>query len=299
LKLAGLAVVSAMALAAGDAPRGRPPNSPDLTIRTRVTHAGTPAQWEDTVRLKGARQAREHATAVGPRGERRAGFARIIQCDRQRALVLNHETRTYAYLPIADPAPGLLHLATAVAFGRRVDPHAPVTLRIIVDAVDTGERRQFGPLTARRVITTTTTEMPQARPSRLATRVQDGWYVDIPSPSCREAADEGVYFAIGSRAGEPEGRTEVVHRGSGRRGLPLVETDRTETPDAPAFRSSTELLEISERPLEASVFDVPPGYRPALRLWSGGYDFMRPDTPANRALLLWEGARDFVSALWR
>ena len=299
LRLMGLALVSAMALAASDAPRAGLPNFPDLTIRTRVTHAGTPAQWEDTVRLKGARQAREHAAAVGPRGERRVVFAQITQCDRQRALVLNHQSRTYAYLPIEDPAPGLLHSAVAVAFGRRVDRDAPVTLRIIVDTVDTGERRQFGPLAARHVITTTTTEMPQAGPSRRATRVQDGWYVDLPSPSCRDAGAEEFFVAVGTRAGEPEGRTEVVHRGTGRRGWPLIETDRTETPGVPSSQSSTELLEISDRPLDASVFDVPDGYQPALRLWTGGYDFMRPDTPANRAVLLWEGARDFVSALWR
>jgi hypothetical protein len=299
LKLAWAATFSAMALAASAAPRQAVPTSPDLTIRTRVTHGGTPARWEQTVRLKGAWQAREHATAVGPRGERRVAFARIIQCDRRRALLLNHEARTYAYLPVDDPAPGLLRIASAVAFGRRLEHDAPVTTRITVHAVDTGERRRFGPLSARRVVTTTITEMTRARPSRRETRVQDGWYVDIPSESCRDAEEAGEYVAIGSRAGEPAGRTEVIHRGNGRRGFPLIETDRTDVSGSSSSQSKTELIELSDRPIDASVFDVPAGYRPALRLWTGGYDFLRPDTPGNRASLLWEGARDFVAGLWR
>ena len=293
MKLAGLAVLSAIALAAGDAPRGAVADSPDLTIRTRTVLAGVPGQTRITVRLKGARQWREHARDTGraPAG----GFSQIIQCDRRRALVLNPDTRTYAEMPIEPPALGIVHAALGALRGRD-EADAPVTERITIDAVDTGERRRFGPLTARRVTTTTTTEMLHL--SRRATRVQDGWYVDLPSPSCGDDDQEAFLIARVSRPGDPPGRMEVVHRGTARRGFAVIETDRTEAPDG-AWTQSTELIEVSDRPIDASVFEVPPDYRPALRQWTGGFDFTRPDTAANRAVLLWEGARDLVFGLWR
>ena len=51
--------------------------------------------------------------------------------------------------------------------------------------------------------------------------------------------------------------------------------------------------------LDAALFDVPAGYRPALPRWSGDFDITRPDTLANRFCLLWESASDLVHRFWR
>ena len=78
----------------------------------------------------------------------------------------NDHTRIYATTPI--PA--------ARGPWRAVPPDTrPIGETVTVDAVDTGERRTFGPFTARHVVTTTTTERA-GESGPVSTRVRDGWY---------------------------------------------------------------------------------------------------------------------------
>jgi len=61
-----------------------------------------------------------------------------------------------------------------------------------------------------------------------------------------------------------------------------VKTDSTNT-----IVSKTELLEISEAPLNPSLFELPSGYRQALQTAYGGADLTKPDTMFNRADYYW------------
>jgi hypothetical protein len=47
------------------------------------------------------------------------------------------------------------------------------------------------------------------------------------------------------------------------------------------------LLEFSEAPLDASLFEVPAEYSPALRTAHCGVDMTRPDTLGNRLQSYW------------
>ncbi len=47
------------------------------------------------------------------------------------------------------------------------------------------------------------------------------------------------------------------------------------------------MIELSEHPLDLSLFDIPRDYRPALPLVRGGHDMTRPDTLANRLRVYW------------
>ena len=49
-----------------------------------------------------------------------------------------------------------------------------------------------------------------------------------------------------------------------------------------------ELIEVSDEPLDSSLFEIPRDYRPALPLVRGGYDLTKPDTAANRAQVYWD-----------
>lgn len=152
-------------------------------------------------------------------------------------------------------------------------------------------------MTARHVITTTTIG-PGGQSLQPGTRVQDGWYVDLPPVDCLDWGEgQGTTFTL-LMAGPRLDRIHVTQLGSTRRGFPLIETSR-EASGPHATAVTTELLDISDRPLDSALFDVPAGYRRALPRWSGDFDLTRPDTLANRFCLLWESASDLVHRFWR
>jgi hypothetical protein len=100
MRLASLGLLVLIALPQADYPRYVTPEIRDVTIATRTDYGSPDRAMTTRVRLKGARQVREQELA-GPNGP--APFATSIsQCDTRQILILNHEARTYAYLPIED-----------------------------------------------------------------------------------------------------------------------------------------------------------------------------------------------------
>lgn len=292
MHLAGLALLAAMAMGAQDPPGFVVPSSPDLTIRLRAQQAGS-HQSTVTIRLKGARQVRERRTEF-PGGS--SSIVEIGQCDHRRMMLLSPEHKTYAYVPIGPP-PGSTPPRGAVA----VTSSHTVAGRdeIVIDAVDTGERRQMGGLTARHVVTTTKTTIGGAVPAPVRTRIQDGWYVDLPPVDCIERTGEMISFSLvsGGMAGVVSAPPHVTVRGRAKAGVALIETDRATGPEG-KWEQTTELVEISTARLDAALFEVPPDYRAALPLSTGGFDLSRPDTVGNRLSLLWEGIRGLASRWW-
>jgi hypothetical protein len=68
--------------------------------------------------------------------------------------------------------------------------------------------------------------------------------------------------------------------------------------DHGTFIATTSLVEFSDAPLDPALFDVPPGYRPALPLGAGNFDLTRPDSVANRVRLAGENAAFWVHHTW-
>jgi len=287
---AGLAVLALLTLAPSEQPSFVVPDSPDLTIRTQTTLTGA-VHWAITLRLKGARQSFERAYD---------GLAtpsvdwHITQCDRRRTVIVNPASRTYADLPIDDPSLSARVEGTVLRHEDGASPRPHIT----VDAVDTGERKRFGPLTARHVVTTTTTEIPGSPASHI-TMTQDGWYVDLPPQGCIEwGSTEFMATGFISSTHVVVSSPTITRLGRAKRGFPLSEQIRRVTAEGTSIEK-TALVEISDRPIDPAVFEVPDGYRPALRLWGGGFDITRPDTLVNRALLVWEQASGFARRLWQ
>jgi hypothetical protein len=246
-----------------------------------------------TIRLKGARQVRERTTEF-PGGS--SSVALVSQCDHRRTMLLSPEHKTYAYMPIAAAASALTPTRTALAV---TSSHvAAGREEIVIDAVDTGERRQLGGLTARHIVTTTKTTIAGQIPPQVRMRVQDGWYVDLPPLDCIERAGATVSYSLvsGGIGGVVPAPPRVTVRGRAKPGVALIETDRMTGPDG-NWEQTTELVEISSAPLDAALFDVPAGYVAALP-YHGGFDLSRPDTVGNRIAVLWEGLRGFASRWW-
>ena len=244
-----------------------------------------------TIRVKGARQFRERTMAVPGA----SSLVLIGQCDRRQILWLNREQKTYTYVPIHTGPPARRATALAVTSSHAAAGREEIT----IDTVDTGERRQFGTLAARHIITTTTRTIPGELPPRATTRVQDGWYVDLPPFGCVEPEEGSLSVSLvsGGIGGVVPPPPHVTVRGRAKAGIALIETDRTSGPEG-TWNQATELVEISTAPLDAALFDVPADYRAALPFWSGGFDLSRPDTVGNRLSLLWEGMREFAARWW-
>jgi hypothetical protein len=155
------------------------------------------------------------------------------------------------------------------------------------DTVDTGERRQVGSYVARRVRTTIAVEPSHGANTPASTRETDGWYVDLPGLDCSEA-EATAYLIVGQGFG-PGGRRDRHQyraKGTARRGYAIEETNRF-THAGGTNVERVELIELSEHPLDVSLFEIPRDYRPALPLVRGGYDMTTPDTVANRLRGYW------------
>jgi hypothetical protein len=288
------------AQADGRDPKVVVPNVPDLTIKTRETiDLAQSTVQTNILYFKGAWQRRERylqfpSAWPAPRTVR---HTTITRCDEQRTLDLNDQARLYAWSPLNFIGSDLFWVRSRW----RKQPEPPAAgaeVKITIDTVDTGERRQVGSYSARHVVTTTRTEPGPGANTRRSESIEDGWYIDLPAAGCWDAG-ESHFYLTGSvvRAGEVPDRVSVEFRGAGRRGFPIERTTRHRGDQAPPVTSRVTLIEFSDAVLDKALFDVPRGYRPALPRLVGRFDMTKPDTVANRLAGYWEDvatlARDF------
>ena len=273
-------LLSLLALvASASVPQFVVPNFSDLTVKTRRT-TDDRFVTEETLYLKGPRQRSEQASVEKNPGK----SIRITQCDQRLGVVLNDKDKTYFSFPIEDWAERSKRTRPIPA-----EQLTGAAVNVTIDSVDTGERRQFGNYMARRVKTTTKVEPGPGAATRPSLTEVDGWYIDLPGFGCQESKGVGFSYAASGKYD----RMILKQLGKAPRGYPLEETTHTaETGWASATK--VELLEFSEAPLDASLFELPAGYRPALHNPRGGYDMTKPDTLANRLEAYWDVWRDWL-----
>ncbi len=178
----------------------------------------------------------------------------IYQCDQGVRIFLNESSKTYDSIP-ADPMQ--MHKTARVA------PEIPPSggeVTVTTDSVDIGERRPVGSYQARHVKTTVTAEPGPEAVSHKSTTEIDGWYLDLPGLYCQDTSRR----RMGWSTAWPGRRDRVVFKqiGTASRGFAIEETT-TKRDGEKVFVNKTELLEVSEKPLDESLFQVPPGYSPA------------------------------------
>jgi hypothetical protein len=264
------------------------PNLPDLSIKTRRT-SGDWLSQVDTLYLKGARQRTEIVVEKPVRADA-INWTVIRQCDEKRVFNLNERDKIYASSEIEDWSE---RLRKARPVSLTQTSGAEVTMTI--DSIDTGERRQFEHYTARHVRVKIRFEPSPGASTPASVEETDGWYIDLPGFGCQEQASSGfARLGMGNRLD----RFQIKWLGKAPRGYPIEEASLV-TEAGNKTISKVELLEISEAPLNPSIFELPAGYRQALQTGNGGADLTKPDTIANRAQYYWMRLTFWVRGLFR
>jgi len=256
------------------------PNFPDLTIKTRRTVDGR-IQSEEALYVKGPRQRREHVLFGSKNSVQSTS---ITQCDQRLVLNLNDKDKLYATSPIQD--------WTELIKRARSHPQLQMSgaeVNITIDSVDTGERRKLASYEARHVKTTTRVEPGAGAVMEARMTEVDGWYIDLPGFGCQESRGFGLGLSMLLPGGGPGKQDRPIIKRLGNnsaRGYPIEETRRDTVRNVTTV-SKLELLAVSEAPLDTSLFELPSGYRPALRTPFGGRDLTKPDTLTNRLQAYW------------
>jgi hypothetical protein len=263
------------------------PNLPDLMIKTRRTSGDWQSPVKTMLYVKGARQRTE--TVIEERAQTDGIGATIQQCDERRGFQLNERDKLYAPFKIED-------------WSERLKKSGPVPLThmsgaevtVTIDSIDTGERRQFQHYTARHITVKTRVEPSPGASTPASVEETDGWYIDLPGLGCQgqtlgvgfvHVTVQTTNFATLGSANRQD-RLQIKWLGKAPRGYPIEVTTLT-TGAGNKTISKVELLEISEAPLNSSLFDLPAGYRLALQTGNGGADLTKPDTVSNRAEYYW------------
>src|SRR6266851_7903558 len=228
-----------------------PPEPASLKIRYKTTAAGQSS--ESTTMIKGSRE----------RSEMRMGYGmdiiNLTQCDLKRTVQISDKTRKYMITSVDTDEPA----GATSASGGSVSPPATRggVITYVMTSVDTGERKDMFGFKARHVKTTTSIDSSPDACSQMKQRTEtDGWYIDLSFGLNCELGRNPMAAGRSARGGCQD-RMHFRHEGTGRMGYPLVETTTMYGPDGNAmFTSTKEVIELSQEPLDAALFDVPAGY---------------------------------------
>ena len=247
----------------------------DIRLKIKTTeneHSG-----ESVVHIKGRRQ-RNDFTVKRPDGTTGA-LAVIFQCDLKRQISFDPTK--------LDPAKRVFYehehvgIQEFMARAEALSAAQPNRTRSVkyngslietLTITDTGERREMFGYTARHIKTTLSWEAtPHGCPQTPLRRETDGWYVDLlyatfcsydisgfdeteltvhDQSKCRD-----YYMGDGKRYSFE--RRQV---GTARFGFPLLLTVKSYTDDGRAQTRTSEVVEITNEELDASLFEPPAGY---------------------------------------
>ena len=225
--------------------------SADTKIKLRQTSGGQ--TYENTSYIKGKRQ----------RSEMNNGQMVVIQqCDLRRNIQIMTPAKAYMIQPYDQPAT----TATTPNNNTTSSPTTPVTkggvVTSIVTTKDTGERKQMFGYTARHIITTMEMKSSPDACSTVNTKMEiDGWYIDAAfALDCDSSRAYTNYTPKASGGCRDRYETKTV--GMAKKGFPVWEKSTMFGPDGTqSFSTTNEVVEFSQATLDASLFDVPEGYR--------------------------------------
>src|ERR1039457_6293460 len=229
--------------------------SADLKIKTRTTGMGHTT--ESTVYIKGARQRTE--TSFGGHG----GAVSIIQCDQNRMITISGDQCMIMSMGGGEAScptlPNMGAMAREMAGGEPAPTRKGGVVTITRTSNDTGERQEMFGYKARHIKTSMMMESsPDACNQSHMKMEMDGWYADLSAGfSCADESYRALACGGGGKRGCSD-RIVMKGGGGGALGYPLKQT-MTMTSDQGTFTTTTEVVELTNKTLEAPLFDMPPG----------------------------------------
>ncbi len=237
--------------------------SADTKIKSRQTSGGQ--TYENTSYIKGKRQ----------RSETNNGQMIVLQqCDLRRNIQIMPQANAYVIQPYDQPA------TTNAASSSTAQPGAVRKGGLITSTVttrDTGERKQMFGYTARHIITTMVTDSSPDACSPLKSKMEiDGWYIDAAFALDCDMSQAYRSYRPQTAAGCQD-RYETKQIGMAKKGFAVWEKTTMFGQDgAESFSTVNEVVEFSQATLDASLFDIPAGYREVKDFASA---FSSPTTP--------------------
>lgn len=223
--------------------------SADTKVKSRQTSGGQ--TYENTSYIKGKRQ----------RSETNNGQMIVLQqCDLRRNVTIMPQAQAYIIQPY--DAANTTSTSPSTANSQPSSTPKGGVVTSTVTTKDTGERKQMFGYTARHIITTMVMESSPEACSQTKTKMQiDGWYIDAEfALDC----DSGVAYRpyTPPQSGGCQDRYVTKQVGVAKKGYPVWEKMTMFDPSgAESFSTINEVVEFSNATLDASLFDVPAGYR--------------------------------------
>ena len=220
----------------------------DTKIKSRQTSGGQ--TYENTSYIKGKRQ----------RSETNNGQMIVLQqCDLRRNIQIMPQANAYIVQPYDEPA------TTGAASSTTAQPGAVRKGGVVTSTVttrDTGERKQMLGYTARHIITTMVTDSSPDACSPIKSKMEiDGWYIDAAFALDCDVSQAYKSYRPQTAAGCQD-RYETKQIGMAKKGFAVWEKTTMFGQDgAESFSTVNEVVEFSQATLDASLFDIPAGYR--------------------------------------
>jgi hypothetical protein len=237
----------------------------DVRIKQRVSMSGQ--KFESTRSIKGSRERTEQKIEMGDpsMADYMPQIATITQCDLKRTVRLNDRKQLYMVEPFQTAADTTVTKTTPEPT-RNVTTRQGGTMTFTYAIKDTGERKTMFGLQARHLIITQEMESSAdscSGPSKMKMEF-DGWYVDFSAEfNCPQATPPAPPTTRGSK---PDCIDKYVYKGNAaaRLGFLLEGTMKMFGQDGSVqMTQTTETLELSRSPLDASLFDIPASYKQA------------------------------------
>jgi len=239
----------------------------DLKIKFRYTEGNY--SGESVSYFKGVRQRNEHT--FKNKDGKSYDIAHVYQCDLKRFLWLDSVNRRYMenpYLSMEEAWAEYYERSVVKKSGAREIRYGGMWTETVT-VTDTGERKEMFGYTARRIKTRTVSEeMPHACNRSPLRQETDGWYVDllygVECSSDISGSHTPAYAVQTSKCYRYyEKRNYKFERrqvGTARFGFPVALTVKAYNDGGQPMVSTREVVELSIQEIDASLFEVPPGY---------------------------------------
>lgn len=224
--------------------------SADVKVKAKSTQGNTIS--EQTTYIKGQRQRLEMADGV---------MISITQCDLQRSLQLIPQSKTYIVTPF-NQATDSGERTTNQPKAKDNPAVKGGVVRTTITTKDTGERKQMFGYTARHIITTMITESSPEACQKVKSKMEiDAWYIDAAFGLDCNMNNGYQNYNRADQSGCQD-RSEVKQIGVAAKGYPVwTKTTMFDDNGQPSFSYVQEVIEFSQGPLDAALFEVPAGYR--------------------------------------